>query len=108
MRENKPSAAVENPGVPTDFSDYTHYDLREENSRDGQDVPVYQSMSAGMLFGEDATPLIYVEGRLYPIEAVARGMIEVSGSTEFLERIVKQCPVHKEQFARVLEAEGIN
>ena len=94
----------ESLGVPTDFSDYSHYILYEgHDNADDEGTPVYQSMSTGMLFGEDATPLIYVEDRLLDMEALARGMIEVLGRTEQLERIANSCVTRKEHFTRVLE-----
>ena len=58
--------------------------------------------STGMLFAEDATPLIYAEDRLLGLEAFARAMTEVSGWTEELERIANGCVMRKEHFARVL------
>ena len=102
MIENTPSTANESPAIPTDFSDYSHYILYEKHG-DDEGTPVYQSMSTGMLFGEDATPLIYVEDRLLDMEALARGMIEVLGRTEQLERIANSCVTRKEHFTRVLE-----
>ncbi len=95
---------IENPAVPTDFSDYSHYTLSEgHDNADDEGVPVYQSKSTGMLFAEDATPVIYLEDRLLETEALARAMIKVSGWTEELERIASDCVVRKEAFARVLE-----
>ena len=53
---------IESLDVPTDFSDYSHYILYEGHDKaDDKGIPVYQSMSTGMLFAEDATPLIYLE-----------------------------------------------
>ena len=107
--ENTPGAAVESPGVPTDFSDYSHYTLYEGYAdADDKGIPVYQSMSTGALFAEDATPVIYVDDRLLETEKFARALIEVSGWTEELERIANECAIHKEQFARVLEKEQLN
>ncbi len=103
--------SIENPGVPTDFSDYSHYILYE-GCDDADDkrvvalqkgIPVYQSKSTGMLFAEDATPLIYAEDRLLDLEAFARAIIEVSGWTEELEQIANGCVMRKEAFTRVLE-----
>ncbi len=95
---------IESPAVPTDFSDYIHYILYEgHDNADDKGIPVYQSKSTGMLFAEDATPLIYLEDRLLETEALARAMIEVSGWTEELERIANDCVVRKEAFTRVLE-----
>ena len=96
--------SIENPAVPTDLSDYSHYILYEGcDDADDKGIPVYQSKSTGMLFAEDATPVIYVEDRLLETEAYARAMIEVSGWTEQLERIANDCVVNKEAFAKVLE-----
>ena len=90
--------------IPTDFSDYDHYILYEGyDEADDKGIPVYQSKSTGMLFAEDATPLIYLKDRLLEAEKLARGLIEVSGWTEQLERIVNDCVVNKEAFAKVLE-----
>jgi len=95
---------TESTVVPTDFSDYDHYILYEgcENA-DDKGIPVYQSKSTGILFAEDATPVIYVEDRLMETEALARALIEVSGWTEELEQIANGCVMHKEAFTRVLE-----
>ena len=94
----------ESLGVPTDFSDYSHYILYEgHDNADDKGIPVYQSKSTGMLFAENATPLIYVEDRLLEMEALARAMIKVLGSTEELERIANGCVTRKEHFTRVLE-----
>ena len=98
------AAAFEGPGVPTDLSDYSHYILYEGcDDADDEGIPVYQSMSTGMLFAEDATPLVYAEDRLLDAEKLARGMIKVLGWTEELERIANDCVMRKEHFARVLE-----
>ncbi len=75
----------------------------ERDDADDKGIPVYQSKSTGMLFAEDATPMIYVEDRLLETEAFARAMIEVTGKTEQLERIADDCVVRKDAFARVLE-----
>ena len=95
---------TENLDVPTDFSDYSHYVLyegRDEAYDNG--IPVYQSKSTGMLFAEDATPLIYYEDRLLDLEAMARGLIKISGWTENLEQIANACVLRKEAFTKVLE-----
>ncbi len=95
---------TESHTIPTDFSDYDHYTLYEGfDDADDEGIPVYQSKSTGMLFAEDATPLMYVEDRLVEVEALARGMIKVSGWTEELEQIANDCVMRKEQFTRVLE-----
>ena len=95
---------IESHSVPTDFSDYSHYILYEgRDDADDKGIPVYQSKSTGVLFAEDATPVIYVEDRLLETEKLARALIEVSGWTEELERIANDCVVNKEAFTRVLE-----
>jgi len=95
---------TESTVVPTDFSDYSHYILYEgHDDADDKGIPVYQSKSTGMLFAEDATPVIYVEDRLLDTEKLARALIEVSGWTEELERIANDRVVNKEAFAKVLE-----
>ena len=95
---------TESTVVPTDFSDYSHYILYEgHENADDKGIPVYQSKSTGMLFAEDATPVIYLEDRLFETEALARAMIKVSGWTEELERIANDCVVRKDAFTRVLE-----
>ena len=93
---------TESNAIPSDFCDYDHYTLHE-GCEDGQHIPVYQSRNMGELFAEDATPLIYVEGRLLDAEKLARAMIEVLGRTEQLERIANDCVTRKEQFTRVLD-----
>ncbi len=99
---------IESPNVPTDFSDYSHYILYEgHDNADEEGIPVYQSKSTGMLFAEDATPLIYFEDRLLDLEKLTRAVIKVSGSTENLERIANGCVIRKEHFARVLENEQL-
>ena len=95
---------TESHAIPTDFSDYSHYILYEGcDDADDKGIPVYQSMSTGDLFAEDATPLVYAEDRLLDAEKLARAMIEVSGRTEQLERIANDCVTRREQFALVLE-----
>ena len=90
--------------IPADFSDYDHYILYEGyDEADDTGIPVYQSKSTGSLFAEDATPLIYLKDRLLEAEKLARGLIEVSGWTEQLERIANDCVLRKEAFAKVLE-----
>ena len=99
---------IESPGVPIDFSDYSHYILYEgHDNADEEGIPVYQSKSTGMLFAEDATPLIYFEDRLLDLEKLTRAVIKVSGSTENLERIANGCVIRKEHFALVLEKEQL-
>ncbi len=99
---------IESPNVPTDLSDYSHYILYEgHDNADEEGIPVYQSKSTGMLFAEDATPLIYFEDRLLDLEKLTRAVIKVSGSTENLERIANGCVIRKEHFARVLEKEQL-
>ena len=90
--------------IPTDFSDYDHYILYEGcDDADDKGIPVYQSKSTGILFAEDATPVIYLKDRLLSTEKLTRALIEVSGWTEQLERIANDCITHKKAFAKVLE-----
>ncbi len=94
-------AATDNPdAVTSQLSDYEHYEI------DG--VPVYQSVRNGMLFAEDATPLIYYEGRLLDLVKLARALIEVQGPDDDVEGIMREMIARKEQFSRVLDAERIN
>ena len=101
-------AATDNPdAVTSQLSDYDHYTLYEKRGKnDG--VPVYQSKSTGMLFAEDATPLIYYEDRLLDLVKLARALIEVQGPDDDVEGIMREMIARKEQFSRVLVAEHIN
>ena len=90
------------PSLPSHYILYEGHDIADDKG-----IPVYQSMSTGMLFAEDATPLIYAEDRLLDAAKLARAIIEVSGWTEELERIANGCVMRKEHFARVLEKEQL-
>ena len=102
MIENTPSTANQSPAIPSDLCDYDHYTLHE-GCEDGQHIPVYQSRSTGLLFAEDATPLIYAQDRLLNMEKFALGLIKFSGWTHELQEIADGCVKRKEQFALVLE-----
>ena len=93
--------------IPTDFSDYSHYTLYEEQG-DDKGIPVYQSRSTGALFAEDATPLIYLEGRLLDLVRVARALIKIKGSDDKLEQYLCAAIDRKKQFSRILEVEHPN
>ena len=93
--------------IPTDFSDYSHYTLYEERG-DDKGIPVYQSRSTGALFAEDATPLIYIEGRLLDLVRVARALIKIKGSDDKLEQYLCAAIDRKKQFSRILEVEHPN
>lgn len=90
------------------LSDYSHYTLYEERGKNKDGVPVYQSKSDGMLFAEDATPLIYYEGRLLEIEKLC----EILSTEEFgghdTESTLLEMRDRREQFSRLLEAEHLN
>lgn len=94
--------------IPTDFSDYMHYDLREEKGKNGVPVPVYQSRSTGILFAEDATPLVYFEGRLLDAEMLCEAWVELQGPNEEMEKWGRVTKVRKEAISRVLEAAHAN
>ena len=95
--------------IPTDFSDYDHYRLHEGyDDADERGIPVYQSRSTGALYAEDATPLTYYEGRLLDQVRLARALIMVKGSDDELEDCLCEAIDQKEQFSRVLEAEGLH
>ena len=99
---------TDNPEIDTgQLSDYEHYTLYEKRGKnDG--VPVYQSRNTGMLFAEDATPLIYYQDRLLDLVKFARALIEFQGPDDDMEGILREMIARKEQFSRVLEAECIN
>ena len=98
---------IENQTIPTDFSDYSHYTLYEEQG-DDKGIPVYQSKSTGALFAEDATPLIYFEGRLLDLVRVARALIKINGSDDELDQHLCEAIDRKRQFSRILEVEHPN
>ena len=90
------------------LSDYSHYTLHEEHGKNKDGVPVYQSKSNGMLFAEDATPLVYYEGRLLEAEKLCEILSTEKFGGHDMESTLLEMRDRREQFSRLLEAERVS